>query len=65
REEWPAIGQECEMDPELLKILACPHCRASLREEGKDELVCEGCRRRYPVIDGIPELLPESAKEGE
>ncbi|MDP6418159.1 MAG: Trm112 family protein [Candidatus Krumholzibacteria bacterium] len=53
------------MDPELLKILACPHCRASLREEGKDELVCEGCRRRYPVIDGIPELLPESAKEGE
>jgi uncharacterized protein YbaR (Trm112 family) len=45
---------------ELLEIMACPACRASLREEG-DALVCAGCGLHYPVSEGIPVMLPETA----
>jgi uncharacterized protein YbaR (Trm112 family) len=50
------------LDPKLLELLACPVCdnRPPLREE-HDTLVCDQCGRVYPVRDGIPELLPESA----
>jgi uncharacterized protein YbaR (Trm112 family) len=52
----------------LLDILACPACRAPLREEGRGEegaeLVCEGdgCGLAYPVRDGIPVLLVDEAR---
>lgn len=49
------------LDPDLLEILACPACRAELREEG-DRIVCTGCGRRYPVRDGIPILLVDEAE---
>lgn len=48
----------------LLEILACPACRAPLREEG-EELVCtdsSGCALHYPVRDGIPVLLVDEAR---
>lgn len=46
--------------PELLAHLVCPLCRGSLRPE-PDALVCRPCRRRYPVVDGVPWLVPEKA----
>jgi hypothetical protein len=49
------------LDPELVAILVCPDCHQRLREEG-DCLVCQGCRKRYPVTDGIPILLVEEAE---
>ena len=45
------------LDPDLLKILACPACddRPPVREdEAKSELVCTQCGRAYPIRDGIP-----------
>lgn len=55
-----------EFDRELLKILACPSCLGPLGAQSADEagpeLVCEACRVAYPVKDGIPDLLPESAR---
>ena len=50
------------IDPELLKILACPVCeeRPPLREEGAF-LICTLRGHAYQVIDGIPHLLPEEA----
>lgn len=50
------------IDPKLLELLACPACddRPPLRQEG-DALVCDECRRRYPIRDGLPEVLVESA----
>ena len=49
------------MDPELLEILACPECKASLEQE-QERLVCTMCGRRYPVRDGIPIMLVEEAE---
>jgi uncharacterized protein YbaR (Trm112 family) len=49
------------IDRDLLDILACPACRAELREEG-DRLVCSACGLRYPVRDGIPILLVDEAE---
>jgi hypothetical protein len=49
------------MDPSVLPDLACPACHAALRAAGSF-LVCEGCGRRYPVVDGIPVLIAERAE---
>jgi len=46
---------------ELLEILACPACKARVRLED-EELICEGCGRRYPIEDGIPIMLIEAAQ---
>ena len=50
------------IDPKLLEILACPACddRPPVRLEG-ESLVCDKCRRVYPIKEGIPEMLVESA----
>lgn len=50
------------MDEELLEILACPKCKGSLRlTTDESELLCEKCRLRYRIDDGIPILLIEEA----
>ncbi|MDQ2834203.1 MAG: Trm112 family protein [Acidobacteriota bacterium] len=43
---------------ESLRWLVCPVCRAPLAADG-DAIRCQGCHRRYPVIDGIPVLLAD------
>ncbi len=53
------------IDPELLAILVCPRCHATLTEdEVAQELRCVGseCGRAYPVRDGIPVLLVDDAR---
>ncbi len=42
---------------ELLKILACPMCKASVKLKA-DTLVCVKCKTKYPIEDGIPNMLP-------
>ena len=51
------------IDPFLLEILACPNCdvRPPLRLEG-EWLLCDACSRAYPILDDIPQLLPEDAR---
>lgn len=39
----------------MLSALHCPHCRVLLSSHA-DELVCESCARRYPIVCGIPDL---------
>ena len=50
------------IDPELLKILACPACKTPVTLE-QDRLVCGACKRRYPIRDGIPVMLIEEAEQ--
>ncbi len=55
------------MQHTLMEILACPLCKGSLEllveREEEDEVVegtlsCSACDERYPVTEGIPNLLP-------
>lgn len=50
-------------DDPLLKILACPLDKGPLLlEESGTALYNPRLRLRYPVIDGIPQLLPGSGE---
>ena len=51
------------VDPELLKILACPACKNPLEERDAQKLLaCGACRKGYPIEDGIPVLLVDRAR---
>ncbi|MGW8888203.1 Trm112 family protein [Streptomyces sp. NPDC055749] len=50
-------------DNPLLKILACPLDKGPLiLDEGGDALYNPRLNRRYPIVDGIPQLLPSSGE---
>ena len=49
------------MDKELLSILACPACKASV-ELKDNKLHCTKCKRKYPIKDGIPVMLIEESE---
>ena len=50
------------IDEKLLAILACPACQGDVVLK-EDKIVCSRCQRVYPIIDGIPVLLVDSAQE--
>jgi uncharacterized protein YbaR (Trm112 family) len=48
---------------EFLDLLRCPLDPSSTRLDlVGDALVCQRCRLKYPVKDGIPSMLPEEAE---
>lgn len=57
-----STSDDAALPEDLLAILVCPVDRGELRPDGV-ELVCSACRRRYPIVDGIPHLVIEAAVE--
>lgn len=60
------------MKESLLDILCCPLDKHDLELEDAEyddeevvggELVCTECGERYPIEDGIPNLLPPDMRE--
>ncbi len=52
------------MDVRLLEILVCPVCKGPLENrKPAAELVCKGCRLAYPVVDDIPVMLEDEARQ--
>jgi hypothetical protein len=47
-----------EVDPRVIHMLACPVCHGELRAE-LERLMCAQCGRGYPIVDGIPVLVPQ------
>jgi uncharacterized protein YbaR (Trm112 family) len=56
------------MKKELVKILCCPTCKGELelkieKEENEEiqsgTFTCSHCKVTYPIVDGIPNLLPQ------
>ena len=45
----------------IIDLLRCPLDGQALRKQG-DWLVTADGKRRYPVVDGIAQLLPEKAQ---
>ena len=68
------------MRTDLLDILACPVCKGPLTlaaetvapDDAPDAgevltgtLTCTRCDQRYPITDGIPNLLPPDLRDAE
>ena len=50
------------VDPELLDILACPHCKTPVKlVKNGAGLKCDTCKRVYPIKDDIPVMLIDEA----
>lgn len=62
RKNRPMSEQQDIIDKDLLKVLACPDCKVSVRLEGQ-KLICDKCGRRYPIRDGIPIMLMDEAEQ--
>jgi uncharacterized protein YbaR (Trm112 family) len=43
-----------------LRWLVCPVCHGPLELAG-EAIACGGCKRRYPLVDGLPVLLADRA----
>ena len=51
------------LDPQLLEILVCPEDKEPLYYlEDEDTLYNPRLKRRYPIRDGIPDLLIDEAE---
>ena len=53
-----------ELDPWFLELLACPGCEQHhpvVLSESRDQLLCACGKYAFPIQDGIPILLVESA----
>lgn len=44
------------VDPALLALLVCPVCKNPV-EQWREWIACPGCKRLYPVRDGVPVML--------
>ncbi len=54
------------IDNKLLAILVCPLCKAKLEaDKANNELICNKCNLAYPIDDGIPVMLIDSARSTE
>ena len=62
------------MKQKLMHILACPVCKGDLQltvEEERDgdvrsgSLFCSHCQHSYPIVGGIPNLLPPDEAEAQ
>lgn len=52
------------MDKTLLQILVCPICKGKLiHDEKEHDLICLFDRLSFPIVDGVPIMLPKEAKE--
>jgi hypothetical protein len=49
------------LNPDLRAMLVCPVDRQPLRDE-PEALICTACGRRYPIVDGIPNMIPDDEK---
>ncbi|KAM8800600.1 protein preY, mitochondrial [Rhynchonycteris naso] len=56
-------GSPGAFDPELLEFLVCPLSKKPLRYEAStNELINEELGIAYPIIDGIPNMIPQAAR---
>ncbi len=52
------------MDHALVAILVCPICKGKLvYHKAARELVCKADRLAYPIVDDIPVMLAEEARQ--
>lgn len=45
---------------DLFDILACPTCKVAV-DRREDTLICQACRRAYPIVNNVPVMLPDTS----
>ncbi len=52
------------MEKRFLNILVCPNCKGGLRyDEAASELICALDHLAFPINDGVPMMLIDSARQ--
>ena len=52
-----------KFDPSIVSILVCPISKSPLiYDEKSQSLICEELNVSYPIVDGIPRLVPHDGK---
>lgn len=53
------------VEQELVDLLICPNCKGPIEyRQEQESIVCIGeCRLQYPVVNGIPHMLVDEAKQ--
>ncbi|XP_043561613.1 protein preY, mitochondrial-like [Chiloscyllium plagiosum] len=55
--------RKANLDPTLLSYLVCPLSRKQLRyDESSNQLINDELGIAYPVVDGVPNMIPQDAK---
>ncbi len=53
-----------KIDPRLLEILVCPLTKAQLQYDSTaQELISRAAGLAYPIVDGVPIMLPDEARD--
>lgn len=56
-------GEPHTFHPALLRVLVCPLSKKPLRYEAStNELINDELGIAYPIIDGIPNMIPQAAR---
>ena len=51
-------------DPKLLELLVCPQTHTPLEyDPERNELISRAAKLAYPIVDGIPIMLVEEARQ--
>ncbi|KAK2152608.1 hypothetical protein LSH36_323g03126 [Paralvinella palmiformis] len=51
-------------DESVLKYIVCPLSKSPLRyDRATNELICDKLQVAYPIINGIPNLIPQDARK--
>jgi uncharacterized protein YbaR (Trm112 family) len=58
RDSQVAANTPAALGAWVVQLLACPLDRGAVKLDGS-ELVCEQCAVRYPVLAGIPRMVPD------
>ena len=50
-----------DLTQQSLAHIVCPVCHSALLLHAPTHIDCTGCSRRYPIVDGLPVLIPARA----
>lgn len=56
------MTEPSSVPPEVRELLVCPVCKGDLADE-PGFLVCPHDALAYPVVDGVPHMLPARAEK--
>ncbi|MDD5417110.1 MAG: Trm112 family protein [Candidatus Aenigmarchaeota archaeon] len=44
------------LSEEILNLISCPKCNGKMKEK-ENFVICKECKTKFPIEDGVPNLL--------